>query len=212
MTIFAIVIAFAASALLLVGGYLIGVRRGNQAREKLREIVRRQQRAVQLAREEISRRANAQEDGLRAMIEQALGPLVSREQLSIALSSLKAGEGARDLTLLLDGIAEAGNFSAVALSDSDGLPLAGNSAAQDVDRLAAYTSFILLMTDRIGSSGFPAPTSVLVRDVADRTTLCRIFEVQGRRMLLTAVAEGAHLTPATLDPAMAKVSGVLART
>jgi hypothetical protein len=210
MTALSLILALAASALLLTSGYLIGVRRGVQARERLRETTLQQKQALQLAQRELLRKVDRQEQGLRATIEQALAPLVQREQLSFDLSSLKTGAGSRDLTLLLDKIAESGEFSTVALSDEEGLPLAGNSAAQDLDRIAVNSSFILLMADRIGSNNFPAPISILARDTAGRTTLYRIFEVQGQRISLAAVSSGANLTPTTLDPALAKVSGMLA--
>ncbi len=204
-----VIVAFAAAVLLLTSGYLIGVRLGSLARERLRDVTIQQKQALQLAHREISRKVEEHEQGLRATIEQALAPLVSREKLSLDLSSLKTGAGSRDLTLLLDKIAEVGNFSAVALSDSEGLPLAGNSAARDLDRIAVNSSLVLLMADRIGGGELPAPTAILVRDGADQVTLYRIFQVQDQRISLTAVSNGAPLTLTTLDPALAKVAGML---
>lgn len=209
MTPLPLIVALAASVLLLTSGYLIGVRRGSQARERLRELTIQQKQALQLAHREISRKVEEHEQGLRATIEQALAPLVSSQKLSLDLSSLKTGGGSRDLTLLLDKIAEVGNFSTVALSDSEGLPLAGNSAARDLDRIAVNSSLVLLMADRIGANDFPAPTAILVRDAGDQATLYRIFQVQDQRISLTAVANGPNLTLTTLDPALAKVAGML---
>jgi predicted regulator of Ras-like GTPase activity (Roadblock/LC7/MglB family) len=208
MTSLPLIVALAAAVLLLTSGYLIGVRRGSQARERLRDVAIQQKQALQLAHREISRKVEEHEQGLRATIEQALAPLVSREKLSLDLSSLKTGAGSRDLTLLLDKIAEVGNFSAVALSDSEGLPLAGNSAARDLDRIAVNSSLVLLMADRIGGE-LPAPTAILVRDGADQVTLYRIFQAPDQRIVLTAVSNGAPLTLTTLDPALAKVAGML---
>ncbi|MGO9389715.1 hypothetical protein [Rhodoblastus sp.] len=210
MTLLSITVALAAAVLLLTAGYLIGVRRGYHAREQMREVIQQQKQALRLAQREMARKVDLQEQGLRTTIEQALAPLVDRERLVVDLSSLKTGEGARDLTLLLDKIAEAGGFSTVALSDSEGLPLAGNSAAQGLDRIAVNSSFVLLMAERIGSNNHPAPTSILARDTAGQTTLYRIFEVQDQRISLAAVSSGSNLTLATLDPALAKVSGMLA--
>jgi hypothetical protein len=204
-----LIVALAASVLLLTAGYLIGVRRGVQARERLRELTIQQKQALQLAHREISRKIEDHDQALRATIEQALAPLVSREKLSLDLSSLKTGGGSRDLTLLLDKIAEVGNFSTVALSDSDGLPLAGNSAARDLDRIAVNSSLVLLMADRMGGSEAPGPTAILVRDSADQATLYRIFQAPDQRIVLTAVASGANLSLTTLDPALAKVAGML---
>jgi hypothetical protein len=210
MTSFSIIIALAASVLLLTAGYLFGVRRGYRAREYLRELMTQQKQALSLAHHELDRKVEQREQGVRSAIEQALAPLINREQLSIDLANLKTGGGQRDLTLLLDRIAEAGNFSTVALSDSEGLALAGNSASDNLDRIAVNSSFVLLAADRISANHFPAPLSIIVHDVANQTTLFRIFEAQDRKFALTAVSTGAQLTPTTLDPALIKVSGVLA--
>ena len=67
----------------------------------------------------------------------------------------------------------------------------------------------MLMAERIGSDKFPAPTAILARDTANRTTLYRIFDVKDQKIALTAVTSGANLTPTSLDPALAKVSGML---
>ena len=209
VTPLSVIVALASVVLLWTAGYLIGVRRGFSAREKLRAQTQQQTQALQLAQSELERNVEAQEQGLRATIEQALAPLLHREQLSIDLSSLKTGKGARDLTLLLDKIAEAGDFTTVVLSNSEGLSLAGNSGAQDLDRLAVNSSFVMLMAERIGMDEFPAPTAILARDTAGRTTLYRIFNVQDEKVALTAIASGASLTPTTLDAVLAKVSGML---
>ena len=208
MTVLSAIIALAAAILLLTAGYLLGVRRGAEAREMLREVNQQQKQALQLAQREIERKVDTQEQSLRTTIELALAPLFNREQISFDLASLKTGEGARDLTLLLDRIAEAGNFSTVALSDDEGLALAGNTDAQDLERIAVNASVVQLMAERIGSSEFPAPTAVLLRD-PERLTLYRMFEVQDRKIALIAVSTGAHLTPTSLDAALPKVSGML---
>ena len=207
MTPLSLIIASSSVVLLLTAGYLIGARRGFVAREKLRAVAQQQRQALLLARSELDRNVETQE--LRTSIEQALAPLLHREQLSIDVSSLKTGKGARDLTLLLDKIAEAGDFTTVVLSNSEGLSLAGNSGAQDIDRLAANSSFVMLMAERIGNDQFPAPTAILARDTEDRTTLYRIFDVEDQKIALTAIAEGTGLTPTTLDAVLAKVSGML---
>jgi len=207
MTPLSLIIASSSVVLLLTAGYLIGARSGFVAREKLRAVAQQQRQALLLARSELDRNVETQE--LRTSIEQALAPLLHREQLSIDVSSLKTGKGARDLTLLLDKIAEAGDFTTVVLSNSEGLSLAGNSGAQDIDRLAANSSFVMLMAERIGNDQFPAPTAILARDTDDRTTLYRIFDVEDQKIALTAIAEGTGLTPTTLDAVLAKVSGML---
>ncbi len=125
----ALLIGLVASLLLLTAGYLVGVRRGVAAREALRAQALQQARELEVVRDEARRLGDEQDLALRATIESALSPIVKRERLSLDLSQLKAGAGTRrDLTHLLEMIAEVGNFAAVVLSDEDGLPLAANPA------------------------------------------------------------------------------------
>lgn len=208
----ALVITLAAALLLLIGGYLVGARRGVVAREQLRGQALRQAREIDALRELAAQSNVEREESLRVTIERALQPLVGREQFALNLSQLKSGAGERrDLTDLLDKIAEAGNFAAVVLADADGLALAANARAHDSERIAASSSFVLLIADRMSGADLPAPRSVMIRDEADRTTLCRVFKVQDQRLTLTAVATGqTPLMPSALDPALVKVAGVLA--
>jgi predicted regulator of Ras-like GTPase activity (Roadblock/LC7/MglB family) len=211
MSLLLIVTALAAALLLMTGGYFFGVRRGAAARDGLREQGLRQAHEIEFLREDAAGFLSEREQSLRATIEQALAPLFQRNQLSIDLSRVKAGTGEpRDLTKLLDRIADVGNFSAVVLGDAEGLPLAANSRAQDPDRIAATSSMVLMTADRIASAHMSRPVSVMVRDESDKTTLCRMFNVQERRVTLTVVATGGSLlTPAALDPALVKVAGAL---
>ena len=87
--------------------------------------------------------------------------------------------------------------------------MAASSATQDSERLGATASMLLLMADRIASSGSPAPLSLMLYDTTNTTTLCRIFQVDSHRMTLTVVASGADLTPAAIDPALIKLNAVL---
>ncbi len=208
-----LVISFAAALLLFIGGYLFGARRGGGAREHLRCQTLRQAREIDALRKEAAEISVEREGSLRAMIERALQPLVEREQFALNLSQLRSGAGERrDLTDLLDKIAEVGNFTAVVLGNADGLALAANARAHDVDRIAAGSSLVLLIADRMSGADLPQPLSVMVRNEADEITLCRVFKVHDQRLTLTAVARGQpRLTPSALDPALVKVAGVLAK-
>lgn len=210
MTLIPMLIALAAALLLLGAGYLYGARRGSNARERLRAINLQQvEQLKQLQR--FSERDDRRESSLRRTIEQVLGPLVERETFSLGLSDLADGAGQhRDLTLMLDRIQEIGHFSAVMISNEEGLPLAADSGArQDVERLAAVSSLMLLMTERIAGPDRPAPRSIMVHDESNVTTLCRIFRVRDQRLSLTAVSEGARLTPTALDPALTRIEALL---
>lgn len=210
MSVISIIIGLAASVLLLTSGYLYGARRGFQARELLRRQNLEQAQNLTQLRESLSQQTNDQEKSLQNTIQQVLAPLVQREQLSLGLSRLDAGSGQhRDLTPLLDQIARVGNFSTVLLSDEEGLPVAANSSARELDRWLATSSLLLVVADRITASQVAAPQSIVVHDEANSTTLCRFFRVQDQRLSLTAVASGARLTPTALDPAVDKLNALL---
>lgn len=149
-------------------------------------------------------------DSLKTIVEQALAPLKQRDQLAYELSSLNAKFGDRNnLVLLLDQIADKGQFWAVSLHDEQGLLLAASRNAKNIDRLTAISTMVLLFADRIGRNEGPAPLSLLVHDESNMATLVRIFQVGEQRLLLSAVATGAQLTATALDPALSKVSAVL---
>jgi hypothetical protein len=178
---------------------------------KLLELVLRQGDALQRLLEPLTSRMGADND-LRATVEHVLTPLARRERLIVALSDVQTGSGHQsDLTRLLDRIAEKGQFRAVVLSDDAGLPLAASSNAWDVERLSAIGSLLLMSADRIGREGAPAPLSLMVHDEENNVTLCRLFRVRGRRLLLIAVATGVELTSTALDPALTMVDNILSK-
>jgi predicted regulator of Ras-like GTPase activity (Roadblock/LC7/MglB family) len=149
-------------------------------------------------------------DNLRATIEQVLSPLMQRERLESALSSVVAGGNRQsDLTRLLNEVAAIGGFRAVVLSDDQGLPLAHSDNAWDLDRIAGTSSFLLVLAERIARDGAPAPLSLMVHDEENTVILCRAFRVRDARLLLTAVAAGAELTPTALDPTLSRVEKIL---
>jgi hypothetical protein len=210
MTSITFIVGLSASLLLLAAGYLYGVRLGSEARESLRNLNSRQVRELRELQARLSAQTNEQDLGLRTAIQQLLAPLVQREQLSIRMSQMNTGLSQhRDLTQLLNQIAEAGNFSTVLLSNEEGLPLAANSSARESDRLAAVSALLLLMMDKIAGNDLPPPLSIMLHDESNSTTLCRIFHVRDQRLSLTAVTGGARLTPTALDPALAKVNAAL---
>ena len=181
----AVVLGVIASILLLLTGYLIGVKRGAHARELLRE-----QNLSQM--------------------QEVLAPLAQREKLAYELRELEVKQGSRgDLTLLLDEMAEKGQFWAVLLSSEEGLPLAASSNAKDLDRLAAISTLSLLFADRLGQDDAPSLLSLMLYDEANKATLCRVFNVNQQRLILTAVSTGADISPTALDPALVKIDAAL---
>lgn len=202
-------LALAAALLFLAAGYLVGVRRGASSRENLRGLNRSFAREIARLRDQPPA-ARAGDDGLRAALQDILSPLVHRERLSYEMSRLEGGTGQqRNLTAVLDQMADKGNFSSVLLSDEQGWCIATSSTTQNPERLGATASLLLLMADRIARDGAPAPLSLMLYDAGNTTTLCRIFHVDNHRMTLTVVATGAELTPAAIDPALARLNAML---
>lgn len=208
----AIIVILAGGAALLGAGYLIGVRTGREVRDTLRADVRTTSSEAERARTALAEERNRQ-DPLRADLHRVLGPLVERERLLGEMSRLDSQVGQRrDLTALLDQIAERGNLTAAVLHDDDGWPLAASAGTEDLDRLAATASLNMLLVDRLTRDDEPAPLSVLVHDAGNHVTLTRVFKVHGQRLSLTAVAPGTTITPTTLDPALASITTALTGT
>ncbi len=210
MILLSAIVGLGASVLLLFAGYLFGVKRGSDVREDLRRQDLTQTQDLKRLREQLSQRSDEEQESLKAAIQQALTPLVQRDRLSFELSHLEGRSGHHsDLTRLLDQIADKGNFTAVLLSDDEGWPLAASSNAKEADRLAATSSLLLLVADRLSRDSAPAPLSLMVHDGANVVTLCRIFKVDDHRLALVAVSPGAQLSPTALDPALTRIDAVL---
>lgn len=204
-----IVVTIGAVALLITTGYLLGTQRGREAREALRR--QNAADAEELARlHERVAEQHGDEEKLRVAIQRVLSPLVQREQLAHDLARLENQSGTqRNLTALLDQIADKGNLSAVLLSDEQGLPLAASRNARDLDRLGATSSLMLLLADRLARDESHAPVSLLVNDADNSVTLCRLFHVDKQRLSLTAVSRGVQLAPAALDPVLVPLQAAL---
>lgn len=208
-TLLPFIIGLAAIVLLLTAGYLAGARRGGTARAGLRAQNLNLLEEVTRLRERLAQHDN-EDANLRLAIQNVLKPLVRRDQLSYELGRLGGEAGQRrDLSAMLDQMAHTGNFAGVLLSDEQGWPLAASSGTRNQERLGATASLLLLLADRMGRDGSPAPLSLMVHDAANMTTLCRLFAVENQRLLLTVTAAGADLSPAALDPALVRLNRVL---
>ncbi|MBK7617434.1 MAG: hypothetical protein IPJ08_24335 [Burkholderiales bacterium] len=209
MTLLTYLVALGAALLLLGAGYLHGVRKGAQARQSLRQLNRGFAKEIALLRDQAAM-PRVNDEGLRATLQDILSPLVQRERLSYEMSRLESGKGQqRNLTAVLDQMADKGNFSSVLLSDAQGWRIAASSSTQDAEKLGATASLLLLMADRISRDGSPTPLALMLYDTANTSTLCRVFNVDNHRMTLTVVASGAQLTPAAIDPALVKLNAML---
>jgi hypothetical protein len=211
MAIIAILTGLGAAVLLLTAGYLFGVRRGAQARESLRQRIQQDAETLRRLTDQSSRRAADQELSLRTTIQQVLAPLVERERISLDLAEFGTKGGQRrDLSPLLDKIAEVGTFTTVLLSNEEGLPLASNRTSKNTDRLAAASTRLAVVADQISGEEGLEPISIMLRDASGATTLCRIFRVQGQRLSLTAVSNDLRLTAMALDPTLIRIETALA--
>ncbi len=223
MTIPALLIGLGAAVLLLLAGYLAGLRRGLRERARLRGVAE-QQAAILQHWKQCNASALDDDGTLKSAIEQVLTPLVERERLSIeqVLAPLvererqsidmarvgSAGER-RDLSPLLEQVASVGNFGSVLLSNEDGLVVASAGTAPDFDAMAAATARLTGVADQFAARRGGA-LAVVIRDAANSTTLCRLFTTHGQRMALTAISSDTRLAAVALDPALAKIEMALA--
>ena len=210
MTIIAIASGLGAAILLLAAGYLFGARIGAEARERLRQQTLLSVADLEQLKAQNRQRSSEQDRNLRTTIQHVLAPLVERERISLDLAQFAGSIGQRrSLVPLLDKVAAVGRFETVLLANEEGLPLAANSAAVHLERLAAASTRLALVADQIAGEHGVAPLSVMLRDASDATTLCRVFRVQDQKLTLTAVSNDSRLASVALDPALAKIEMAL---
>lgn len=141
-----------------------------------------------------------------------LAPLVARANLGARLLEIGEGRTRRgELPELLGEIAKQGSFDAVVLADQTGLPVAASANTARAEALAACSSLVLTLKDRLQSTELAAARTVTVLDEAHRTTIYRCFVSEGEPFLLIAVTADASVPAEILDPAVARVEGLLGR-
>jgi CTP:molybdopterin cytidylyltransferase MocA len=200
-----IVFAVMAAVLLFLSGWVIASSKADSARRALE--------AQTAQRAERDERTNELESNkqLHAM----LASVLEREKLTLSLSHLADDPAHRDLSQLLDAIAEAGHFSTVMLSDNAGLPVATSTniaaSSDSIERLVGASSLMLIVADRADTNGEPRPLGFVVHDESNRMACYRIFEVDGARFLLTVTTRARQLVPSSLDPIVGTLEATLAR-
>jgi hypothetical protein len=206
MNISALLIGLGAALLLLLAGYLAGLRRGSSERARLRAVAEQQAAVLQHWKE---RNAGALDNdrALKSTIEQVLAPLVERERLSVDLARVGSAGQRRDLAPLLEQVARVGSFGSILLSNEDGLVVAAAGNA-DFDSMAAATVRLTGAAEQFAAQRGGA-LAVVIRDAEDSTTLCRLFSTHGQTMALTATSNDTRLTTVALDPALAKIETAL---
>lgn len=194
----ALLLALVSAAAFFAGGYLLGARAGQGAREALRAELVRAQDGDGAARE------------LRAQMDGLLRPMAERERLGLELTRLDQDLATHaGLPRLLSSIASRAGFSTVLITDDAGLPLAVNEGARDAELLGASASLLLTLVDRVVQHGAPAPLGAVLRDSENKNVLHRIFRVGHERYVLTAVASGGFLPPDVLDPTLVRIERLL---
>lgn len=212
--------ALGAVAVALFAGYLFGVRVSHRANQ----VLRREREAALSGHPPPDLRADLagilapllqtdrEQRGLGETVQRLLAPMVERERRGLALA--EAGRGATrrgELPALLESLAERGDFQAVVLSDETGLPLAASSKADQPEVLAACSSLMLTLSDRLKSSGQPDARAMLIRDEAQRLTIHRILNLGGERYVLVAITSSPSASPEILDPALPRIEALLGR-
>jgi len=216
-----ITIGFATASLLLLAGYLYGIKKGQKARETLREQLFEQKDLkidVLLQQSDALQRViqpladwDIQLEKLHAGINQMQASILNQGHVALELTNLQTSSKDRgDLNSLMDEIAKKAPFESILLSDENGLPLVSSSDSKDLERLAAIASFMVIFGDRMNRDDSAPPISFLVRDSQNKDILCRIFHVGKQRLVMTVVSVKQPLTPSTLDPALEKVISLLA--
>ncbi len=176
MTIPAILIGLGAAVLLLLAGYLAGLRRGSRERVRLRGVAEQQAAVLEHWKSTLddggALKSTVEQvlaplvERERLSIEQVLAPLVERERLSLDLSRVSSAGERRDLSPLLEQVARVGNFGSILLSDEDGLVVASAGMAPDFDAMAAATARLTGVADQFAARRGGA-LAVVIRDAAD---------------------------------------------
>jgi hypothetical protein len=207
MNITALLIGLGAALLLLLAGYLAGLRRGSGERTRLRNVAEQQAAILQHWKQRNAGGLDG-DSALKSTIEKVLAPLVERERQSVDLARVGSAGQRRDLSPLLEQVARAGSFGSILLSNEDGLVVAA-AGNVDFDSMAAATARLTGAAEQFAGHRGGA-LAIVVRDAADSTTLCRLFTTHGQTMALTATSNDTRLTSVALDPALAKIETALA--
>lgn len=197
MTATALILAALSSGLLLVAGYLFGVRRSARESEALRRELAESQAKL----------------GTLSQIEELLPAMRTAERIRQAMARLKSSpKEPAGLPAILDAIVEGGPFTSTYLTDNQGLLVASSTQARNTDQQAGLASLILTLGERMVAASQPALLAVLLRDESNQIGLHRIFRLpfSDERYILSALAKGTLAPPDALDPALASLEEVLA--
>jgi hypothetical protein len=214
MNLVAILLALTATTTLLVAGYAFGARHGRAARATLEKALEGERECTRVLTARLSTPASEPPPAgsdVRAAIEDALAPLLTRERVARDLAAIRFDRtGLGGLPAAVDAIAETGGFQTVVLSDDAGLPLAASAHSGEIEVLAAAAAYLEGLAQRAVRSHLPRPVACVLLDDAQRTTVHRMFALGSERFTLSAVARGAALFPSALDAALPALERALA--
>jgi predicted regulator of Ras-like GTPase activity (Roadblock/LC7/MglB family) len=98
--------------------------------------------------------------------------------------------GPADLVELLQTMTAAGGFLVTVLTDADGLVLASAPApGWDADKQAGVVALIQRAARQAHMVSLGVTDEISIRDVNGRRLICRPFEVDGRVLLLSILAD-----------------------
>lgn len=144
------------------------------------------------------------------VVAQAIRPLQVEERVNTDLANLHVGSGRGDLNRLLSSIASHAGFALVVLCDDSGLLLANSRAGnRNAEVRAGLSALTLTIVDSSAGIGAPLPLSLTVHDTENQVIVTRIFEMDAKRYLLTAVSKGRFVQPNVLDPALPKIETLM---
>ncbi|NJK88135.1 MAG: hypothetical protein HC923_01235 [Myxococcales bacterium] len=113
------------------------------------------------------------------------------------------------LPALLKAVAEEASLSQIVLSDEAGLMIAMVGDHDRGETLAATSSVLLSLVDRLATHDIPQPVGAVIEDTQCQQVMHRIFRTRDERFVLTAVTMGQRLTPRSLDTAVARIEMLL---
>ncbi len=220
-----LITGLAATIALLFVGYILGIKKGQHSREMLREfmitelnqaeapksdqekkldILLSQGDALQRVVEPLAK-WDKQVETLNAAIKQVQDSVLLLDQGTVDLTDLETNDLNRsNLTQLMDEIAEKAHFEVMLLSDDKGLPIAANSNAQQLDKMAAIASLVVIFGDRISQDDKEIPQSFLIHYANNMDILCRLFVIGQQRLVLTVISSKQKLTTGALDSVLPK--------
>ncbi|MCF6249809.1 MAG: hypothetical protein L3J75_00875 [Methylococcaceae bacterium] len=222
-----LITGLAAAIALLFVGYILGIKKGQHSREMLREFMITELNQAEVPKSDQEKKLDlllSQGDALQRVVEplakwdkqvetlnaaikqvQDSVLLLDQDQGTVDLTDLKTNDLNRsNLTRLMDEIAEKGHFKVMLLSDDKGLPIAASSNAQQLDKLAAISSLVVIFGDRISQDDDESPQSFLIHYENNMDILCRIFVIGEQRMVLAVISSKQKLTTGALDSVLPK--------